>query len=132
MQLADFISWLQQQDFYDDTVICISGDHSSMESDFVNGFEYDKYNGSTNRNVYNVFINSAVDPVETKNRKFTTMDFFPSILAALGDDIEGNRIGLGTNLFSEELTLPEKYGYEEMFKEMSKKSPFYDREILFP
>ena len=131
-QLADFISWLQQQDFYDDTVICISGDHSSMESDFVNGFEYDKYNGSTNRNVYNVFINSAVDPVETKNRKFTTMDFFPSILAALGADIEGNRIGLGTNLFSEELTLPEKYGYEEMFKEMSKKSPFYDREILFP
>ena len=28
------------------------------------------------------------------------MDLFPSILAAMGYEIEGNRLGLGTNLFS--------------------------------
>lgn len=131
-QLADFIDWLQQQDFYDDTVIYISGDHSSMQGGFIEEYVYDKHNGSTERNVYNVFINSVVEPVETKNRKFTTLDFCPSILAALGVEIEGERIGLGTNLFSEEPTLPEKYGYEEMFEEMNKKSIFYNREILYP
>lgn len=88
-QLADFINWLQQQDFYDDTVIYISGDHSSMQSGFIEEYDYDKHNGSTERNVYNVFINSMVEPVEMKNRKFTTLDFCPSILAALGAEIEG-------------------------------------------
>lgn len=131
-QLADFIDWLRQQSFYDDTVIYISGDHSSMESGFIEEYSYDKHNGSTERNVYNVFINSVVEPIETKNRKFTTLDFCPSILAALGAEIEGERIGLGTNLFSEEPTLAEKYGYEEMFEEMNKKSSFYNQEILYP
>ncbi len=103
-----------------------------MQGGFIEEYVYDKHNGSTERNVYNVFINSVVEPVETKNRKFTTLDFCPSILAALGVEIEGERIGLGTNLFSEEPTLPEKYGYEEMFEEMNKKSIFYNREILYP
>ena len=67
-----------------------------------------------------------------KNRKFTTMDFCPSILAALGVEIEGERIGLGTNLFSDKQTLPEEYGYETMFEELGKKSVFYNKEILYP
>ena len=53
-------------------------------------------------------------------------------MAALGVDIEGNRIGLGTNLFSSEQTLSEKYGYEELFEELGKKSTFYNKEIMYP
>ena len=131
-QIADFLDWIEKQDFYNDTVIYIAGDHSSMQGDFVTKSDYDKYNGDTNRNVYNVFINSCVEPVGEKNRKFTTLDFCPSILAALGADIEGNRIGLGTNLFSSEQTLSEKYGYEELFEELGKKSTFYNKEIMYP
>lgn len=132
-QLADFVNWLQKQDFYDNTVIYIAGDHSSMQGGgFIENYKYDKHNGSTERNVYNVFINSMAVPAKTKNRKFTTLDLCPSVLAALGAEIEGDRIGLGTNLFSDEQTLAEKYGYEKMFEELSKKSSFYDKEILYP
>ena len=60
------------------------------------------------------------------------MDIFPTTLACIGARIEGNRLGLGTNLFSEEQTLAEKYGYKNMFEEMDKKSVFYDKELLYP
>ncbi|MCM1124041.1 MAG: LTA synthase family protein [Eubacterium sp.] len=132
-QLADFINWLKRQDFYENTVIYIAGDHSSMQSDaFAKSSDFDIYTGTTERTIYNAFINSVATPVNTKNRRFTTLDFCPSILAAMGAEIEGNRIGLGTNLFSDEPTLAEKYGYDEMFQELRKKSPFYDRELLYP
>lgn len=131
-QLDDFLNWLEQQEFYNDTVIYIAGDHSSMQGDFVEDYIYDKHNGETERKVYNAFINAQKDPVRMKNRKFTTLDFCPSILAALGVDIEGERIGLGTNLFSDKQTLSEEYGYEMMFEELGKKSVFYNKEILYP
>ena len=63
---------------------------------------------------------------------FTTLDMFPSTLAALGVKIDGERLGLGVNLFSDEQTLAEKYGYEYMFDELNKMSSFYNRELLYP
>lgn len=132
MQLNDFIEWLKQQSFYDNTSIVICGDHCSMVADFFGEYTYDKHNGEITRKVYNAFINSAASPVQEKNRRFTTMDIFPSVLASLGAEIEGNRLGLGTNLFSGEETVAEKYGYEILFDEMNKKSEFYDRVILYP
>ena len=84
------------------------------------------------RKVYNAFINSATEPLNEKNRLFTTLDLFPSTLAAMGCEIEGNRLGLGVNLFSDEQTLAEKYGYEYMFGEMGKMSKFYVKELLYP
>lgn len=131
-QIGEFVEWLQEQPFYENTTVIIAGDHCSMDSDFYGGEKYDRYNGEKRRKVYNCFLNSAVDPVKEKNRKFTTLDLFPSTLAALGCKIEGEHLGLGVNLFSGEETLAEKYGYDYMFTEMAKKSLFYDRELLYP
>jgi phosphoglycerol transferase len=50
---------------------------------------------------------------------------FPTTLAALGATIEGDRLGLGTNLFSDKETLTEKYGYDKLEEELSKTSDFY-------
>lgn len=131
-QVYDFVEWIQQQDFYENTTICIAGDHSSMQTGFFEDYEYDKHEGDTVRKVYNVFINSRVEPVQMKNRKFTTLDMFPTVLASLGAEIEGERLGIGTNLFSDVPTLAEEYGYEELFAELNKKSRFYDNNILYP
>ena len=60
------------------------------------------------------------------------MDIFPSTLAALGAEIEGDRLGLGVNLFSGVPTLAEEYGYDYMFEELSKTSQFYNQELLYP
>ena len=45
----------------------------------------------------------------------------------MGVKIEGNRLGLGTNLFSEELTLMESVGEEELKAELKKKSEFLQK-----
>ena len=131
-QVGKFIDWIQQQDFYENTTVIICGDHCSMDRDFYGDIGYDKYNGESVRKVYNAFLNSAVIPVHQNNRLFTTMDMFPSTLAAMGVHIEGERLGLGVNLFSDEKTLPEQYGYEYMFSEMTKMSIFYDEKLLYP
>ena len=55
------------------------------------------------------------------------MDNFPTTLAAMGVKIEGNRLGLGTNLFSEELTLMEDIGESTLKAELKKKSEFLEK-----
>lgn len=131
-QVFDFVEWIKQQDFYENTTICITGDHSSMQTGFFEDYEYDKHEGDTARKVYNVFINAKANPVNHKNRQFTTLDIFPTVLASLGAQIEGERLGIGTNLFSDVPTLAEEYGYEQLFAELNKKSRFYDNNILYP
>ena len=81
------------------------------------------------RVVYNAFINSKVLPVNNKNRVFTTMDMFPTTLAALGVSIEGDRLGLGTNLFSSKKTIPEEIGLDNFNKELKKSSDYYYKYI---
>ena len=125
-KVGEFIEWIKQQDFYDNTTIVISGDHLTMQSDFFeleDGQEYDK-------KVVNVIINSAVQAENTTNRKYSTMDLYPTTLAALGVKIDGDRLALGTNLFSNENTLIEKYGIEYINDELMKTSKFYNSHIL--
>ena len=75
---------------------------------------------------------STLQPVSEKNRRFTTLDYFPTTLASLGVTMEGDRLALGTNLFSAEPTLSERYGYEALFSELDKKSIFYNQQLLYP
>lgn len=65
-----------------------------------------------------------------KNRKFTTLDFFPSVLAAMGVTIDGDQLGLGVNLFSDKETLSEELGYDVFFDELNRKSLYYDSKLL--
>lgn len=120
-QVGEFIKWLQKQSFYKDTTIVLVGDHLSM-----NNYSFNNINGY-DRNVYNAFINSAVSSDNTNNRVFSTMDYFPTTIAALGATIEGDRLGLGTNLFSDKKTLIEEISKYEVYKELSKNSRYYNK-----
>lgn len=125
-QVADFVQWIQAQDFYEDTSIVISGDHLSMDPAYFN-----RIDPSYRRAPYQVFIHPAVQPVHTQDRKFTTMDMFPSTLAAMGVGIQGERLGLGTNLFSSRNTLVEELGEDVLFDELEKTSVYYNENILY-
>ena len=133
-QIADFVEWFQQQDFYEDTMLFIGGDHLSMNSSFYGADTTDDYTGQVKRKVYNAFVHPFVQAEEDREhyRRFTTMDMFPTILGGLGVQIEGDRLGLGTDLFSGTPTLSETYGYETVFKELQMQSRFYNSELLFP
>ena len=123
-KIGEFVDWIKEQDFYENTTIVIVGDHMTMQSNF---YELDK---NYQRTIYNTFINSKTEPEKEKNRLFSTLDFFPTTLASLGAEIEGNKLGLGVNLFSKEKTLVEKLGLENLNKEISKKSSYYDNIII--
>lgn len=103
-QTADFISWVQEQSWYKDTVIVLVGDHISMNNTF-----WDDIPENYNRRTYNCFMNTGKENenIELKNRNVHSMDLFPTTLGALGAQIEGDRLGLGTNLFSGKETLAE-------------------------
>lgn len=120
-QVHDFVQWLTEQDFYENTTIVITGDHCSMDKGYFNR----NIDGDYERHVYNCFINAAAEPYQTKNRQFSAMDMFPTTLAAMGCTIEGDRLGLGTNLFSKAPTLMEKIGYTKLCAELSKQSSYY-------
>ena len=120
-QVYKFVQWIMEQDFYENTTIVITGDHCSMDKGYFSRNVDEGYQ----RHVYNCFINAAATPFTTQNRQFCAMDMFPTTLAAMGCTIEGERLGLGTNLFSGRRTLMEEMGYAKLCTELSKKSEYY-------
>ncbi|SFN57233.1 phosphoglycerol transferase [Proteiniclasticum ruminis] len=126
-QIAEFIEWVQKQVFYENTSIVIVGDHLTMDSDFLDDIDPDYQ-----RTIYNAFINSGFEDkdITKKNRQFNTYDIFPTVLATLNVEIKNNRLGLGTNLFSQEETLLEKYGHD-MNLELAKNSKYYQENFIY-
>ena len=121
-QTAQFVHWIQQQEWYENTTVVLLGDHTSMVSYFWDDI------GDFQRRMYNCFVNlpESVDVQNIKFRNVTTIDLFPTTLAALGADIEGNRLGLGTNAFSEKKTLIEELGGDLFRSELKKYSKYYN------
>lgn len=122
---VEFIKWIQQQPFYEDTTIVITGDHLSMDKTFFEDFDetYD-------RRTFNLILNSPITTEKVFNREFATYDMFPTILASMGVEIEGDRLGLGTNLFSGKPTLIERDGFEGEEEGLSYISEFYIEKLL--
>lgn len=128
-QIAEFVQWVTEQDFYEDTVIVITGDHLSMSTtveNLINQKETDY-----ERHVYVTIINSDTENNRPdENRLYTTMDLYPTTLSALGFNIEGNRLALGTDLYSGKDTLAEELGYEYFDDAMERRSDYYTDKIL--
>lgn len=127
-QISEFVNWIKEQSFYKNTTLIITGDHITMQSSIG---EEASQRGYKERTVYNAIINSRTQPIKTTNRLFFTTDMYPTTLVALGAQIEGNRLGLGTNLFSEEQTLIEKHGLDYVRKQIEKKSVFYNKNFIY-
>ena len=126
-QILNFVNWCKEQSFYEDTVIVIVGDHLRSDNSLVEDIEYH------DRRVYNCIINSDTVPAEgaTLNRSWCTFDLFPTVLAAMNFNIEGNRLGLGVNMYSGEKTLIEEMGFDEFDYEMHCSSDFYTKRWIF-
>ncbi len=119
-QLAEFIEWCKEQPFYDNTTIVITGDHPRMDNALI------KNKNWNDRRVYNCFINGVnTRNAITTNRECMAFDIFPTVLAAMGYEIEGERLGLGTNLFSNQQTLAEKMGIADIEAQLAVHSDYY-------
>ena len=125
-QVGDFVEWIKQQDFYENTVIVIAGDHMSMNNTYFS----ENMNPKFRRHIYNCFINSQLETKHSKNRVFTPFDMYPTTLSAMGCKIKGERLGLGTNLLSGKKTVAERMGMENFNHELSKHSEYYNSTFI--
>ncbi|MBR2590653.1 MAG: sulfatase-like hydrolase/transferase [Clostridia bacterium] len=128
-EVVEFIKWIQAQPFYKNTTIVLIGDHRSMDKKFFK--EFDK---NYIRTQYHLILNPDPSLANTAaerfvNRRYCNVDMFPTTLAAMGCKIEGDRLAVGTNLFSDKKTLIEEYGLEYVDDEFLKGSTFY-QEVL--
>ena len=121
-QVTEFVDWIKEQDFYKDTVVVICGDHATMNGEFCKDVD-----GSYVRRTYMTILNSDIVKKRRDSIEYSTMDMFPTTLAAIGVQIDGNKLGLGTNLFSKEKTLLEKFGRERVDNQLAKHSRFMDK-----
>lgn len=122
-QLGDFIAWIKQQNFYKNTTVVIVGDHLTMNN-YI-------FNKDMKRRIFNLFLNTKANTDKTKNRAFTSFDIYPTIVEAIGYKIRGDKLALGTSLFSGIPTLTEEgISPANMSIEVKKQSKIYD-ELLF-
>ena len=121
-KIGKFIEWVQQQSFYKNTSIVIVGDHLVVQDGL--------YKDDSNRYIYNVLINSALSTDNNKNRVATHFDMYPTTIAALGAKIDGDKLGLGVNLYSSKKTLIEEVGAKYLNIELLKKSNYYNDYII--
>ena len=125
-KIGAFMDWLKKQPFYEDTTILISGDHLSMAAEYINS-TYDKH---YDRTVFHTFVNSMEQTVLNHNRIFTSFDMYPTILSAMGAKIEGERLGLGVNLFSGKKTIAEEIGLGKLDRELRRQSAYFKERIV--
>ena len=117
-RVGKFIDWIKEQPFYEDSVIVILGDHLYMGGDL-----YDK--DPISRHAYNAFINTGKTGEYSKNRKFCTFDYFPTILDCLDIKYEKDGLGIGRSLLSGKPTLLEQFGEEKLIELITAKSYLY-------
>lgn len=125
--VSQFIRWCQQQPWYENTTIIVNGDHLSMDTEF-----FKQIDPHYNRTVFNMIINPAnpVNPDYLRNRQWAPLDYFPTIMSAIGYQYEGARLGLGTDLFSGQPTLMEQLGFVNFNKGLMCKSRYYEHVFI--
>ncbi|WP_207120157.1 LTA synthase family protein [Bulleidia sp. zg-1006] len=122
-RVSDFVKWCQKQPWYENTTIVLSGDHPTMDKDFMEGVDMHH-----KRTVYYTIVNGIAKRENSSiSRYYSTMDSFPTTLAALGVKIPGDRLALGTNLYGQKKTLVEEYGEDFLNEELAKKSSFMEK-----
>ncbi len=128
--IYDFVQWAKTQPWYNDTMIVIVGDHPFQDFN-VDFTQFTKK--SNNREIYTLFINSKIKKDIVMGCGYSPMDIAPTILHAMGvsfksaykDRLDGNRIGLGTSLLSQEKNLVCQYGVNDLYQKLWQFSSFY-------
>ena len=119
--IDEFIKWIQNSKFGENTVIVLLGDHYIMANKIgnVNMLNLDK------RRIFNVILNSKAGCAISTNRKAAVFDFAPTILEAMGFEWPSHALGIGYSIYHEKTTILESQGLEYYENESLKRSMKY-------
>ena len=115
---AEFLEWLQAQDFYENTTVVVIGDHPETGRNHL-------YPERKNRKIVQFILNPAENVTAKPHEVWSTIDLAPTILDVLGVESSAEGFGLGRSLVREKPTLYEKYR-DRLSNEMLKSSHLYD------
>ena len=116
--LAEFISWLEKQPFYQNTTVIVLGDHPETGINRL-------YPKLRKRQIVNFILNPSPLFQKAQHKAWTMLDMAPTILNAAGISFEPSKFGLGRSLFLPEQTLYEKLSHK-LETELMKASHVYD------
>ncbi len=117
--ISEFISWLKESPYWENTTVVILGDHLLPSRIKKTGFP--------KRGIYNAFLNLPKGLKIDKNKAFSTYDIAPTLLESVGIKLNPRAFGLGRSMFADEDTLVEKYGVQDLKILIRKKSKIYDK-----
>jgi phosphoglycerol transferase len=139
-QLSDFLEWLKEQEFYENTTVAVLGDHLHHDSSvFPRDYQihslsskYDSsYRGGLDnkykRFPVNIFINSLLSEEHTKNRIFSHFDVFPALIDSVGGVYNAKGLALGRSMNKGEATLLEELELDYVNDVLQRRSNYYDR-----
>ncbi|GAB3768007.1 hypothetical protein GCM10028796_30800 [Ramlibacter monticola] len=92
-QLAQFVRFVREQGYLEDTTLVIIGDHPAV------GNPVDaKLRSGADRRVFNLFVGAA--PFPERVQPLTSFDMFPTLLEATGMRATEGRLGLGRSAWT--------------------------------
>lgn len=117
--VAKFIEWFKNTPYWENTTVVVVGDH--LLPSRIKGLRNAK------RGIFNMFLNVREGLKIDKNKIFSTYDLAPTILEALNIEIKPRKFGLGRSMFSDTISLVEKFGSLNLKLNLIKKSEFYSK-----
>lgn len=128
-QAADFVSYMEQQGYLEDTAVVIMGDHLKHLGS-SNAFQ-DELRDHPDRTIFNRFwIPGEEEGTSSMRAGVDQLNMMPTILEAAGLQLRDRQAGLGVSAFTEEI--PEGSAQamdEEAYRELlSSRSPDFYKE----
>lgn len=119
-QLGAFLAWAKAQPWYGNTTISVMGDHTL---DMLTA----KAEVPASDTLYwvNFLLNSSISR-SVEGRRYSSLDMFPTLLEAMGFELDGHAIGLGRSLFADRPTALEHYGVRVLDSLLRERSHQYD------
>lgn len=116
-QVAEFVQFMEQNGYLDDTNVVILGDHLARKNPLTK-----RLGGVPERTIYNLLLARSAPPKATE--EIVHFDLLPTMLALSGFQIEGGRLGLGYNAYDAH-TRPPPQRFDEMQETLMNRSDAY-------
>jgi phosphoglycerol transferase len=92
-QLADFVRFMREKGYLDNTVVVILGDHLAVPNPVYEKLE------QGDRRIFNLFL--SPQPLARNTEELLPFDMFPTLAEMIGFSVLGDRLGLGYSAVSE-------------------------------
>ena len=119
IELYDFVLWLKEQEWFENTSVAIFGDHAFMES-------MREFTGEYGSPLYTFLNLPLAEELNLREKKITHFDIFPTLLHSIGVSWGSSALGLGVSLMSDDSTLLEKYGKDSLNKAFTRNNILYN------